>query len=158
MRKKIAVIYHSQSGNTQEAARSVAEGVKEAGDFEVVLLNTNEARVAPAILAECAGAAFGTPDYFGYPAGGMKMFIDDWLIARRGGNERIEGLPLALFMTHGGGGAAREPFEGLFRRIGQQVGETLCIKGKPTQADCQACRDLGAALAARAKEYAARAE
>jgi flavorubredoxin len=154
--KRIAVIYHSQTlGNTKAAAESVAEGIRAAGGFEVLVANTNDRRVDPAVLADCAGAAFGTPDYFSYPAGGMKQFIDDWLIATRAGNEAIKGLPIALFVTHGGGGRAGKPFEELMRRIGPQVGETLMIKGKPGEPEADACRQLGAALAAEAEKFLA---
>jgi flavorubredoxin len=154
--KRIAVIYHSQSlGNTKAAAEFVIEGIKSAGGFEVVAFNTNEGRVDPALLAECAGAAFGAPDYFSYPAGMMKQFMDDWLIAKRKGNEEIEGIPVALFATHGGGGRLKEPFESLFQRVGPQVGETLMIKGAPGDAEAEACRKLGAALVAKAAELLA---
>jgi len=151
--RKIAVIYHSQSlGNTRAAAEQVVEGIRSAGEFEVAVFNTNDGRVDPALLAECAGVAFGAPDYFGYPAGMLKQFMDDWLIAKRKGNEDLEGIPVALFATHGGGGRVKEPFEGLFQRVGPQVGETLMIKGAPGEAEVEACRKLGAELAAKAEE------
>lgn len=154
-RDKVAVIYHSQSaGNTQAAAGLVAEGLREAGGFEVVMHNTNETRVDPALLAECAAVALGTPDYFSYPAGNFKQFVDDWLIACRQGNEDIQGMPIALFLTHGGGGRAREPFEGLCGRIGSQVGETVMVKGMPDTEASGACRELGRALGAAARDYA----
>jgi len=154
-RNKVAVIYHSQTqGNTAAAAEAVAEGLRSAGQFEVALINTNEERVDPALLNECAGVAFGTPDYFSYPAGGMKVFMDDWHIATGGGSEAVKGMPIALFMTHGGGGAAQEPFEKLFRLVGSQVGETLVIKGRP-DADAElACRQLGTLLAVEAAKFA----
>lgn len=153
-RSKIAVIYHSQTaGNTKAAAELVAEGIRDEGRFDVELHNTNEERVEPTLLAECAGVAVGTPDYFSYPAGGLKVFIDDWLIAKRADNEGIEGLPVALFMTHGGGGAARGPFEDLFQRIGPRVGETLSMKGHPQGDQVEACRELGRRLAAEAAQF-----
>ena len=151
---KIAVIFHSQSaGNTRAAAELVAKGIREAGEFEVILKNTNEGRLDPAVLEGCAGVAVGTPDYFSYPAGGLKMFIDDWLIAKNGGNEKIEGMPVALFVTHGGGGRAKEPHETLFRHIGPQVGETVLMQGKPNGEAADACVALGKELAAAAEEY-----
>jgi flavorubredoxin len=153
--KKIAVIYHSQSvGNTEAAARHVIEGI-EAGGFEVEAHNTNDGRLDPAMLAECAGLAVGTPDYFSYPAGGLKVFIDDWLIARRGGNEEIAGIPVALFVTHGGGGVARGPLEELFRHIGPQVGETVMVKGGPGDSEAEELRGLGAELVRKAGELLA---
>jgi len=153
--KKIAVIYHSHTGNTAAAAQAVVAGINEAAGFEVLAVNTNERHVDPKVLAECAGAAFGTPDYFSYPAGTMKVFIDNWLIAKRGGQEDIGDIPVALFITHGGGGGARQPFETLFRRIGPQVGETVMIKGKPDETALAACRKLGAELARKAQELLA---
>jgi flavorubredoxin len=131
----------------------VAEGIEEAGNFEVVLANTNDGRVDPTMLAECAGVAFGTPDYFSYPAGGIKVFMDDWLIAKRGGADAIEGLPVALFLTHGGGGRARDPFENLFERVGPRVADTVMIKGAPDEEGARTCRELGRALAAKAREF-----
>ena len=152
--KKIAIIYHSQSrGNTAAAADKVADGVREHGEFEPELHNTNDGRVAPAVLSECAAAAFGTPDYFSYPAGGMKMFIDDWLIAKRGGQEGLEGLPVALFVTHGGGMKAVEPFEYLFTKVGPQVGETVSVAGAPADEDADRCRELGRRLAEQAETF-----
>jgi flavorubredoxin len=154
--RKLAVIYHSQAaGNTKAAAECLAEGIARVGDFEVVMANTNEQRVDPVLLAECAGVAVGTPDYFSYPAGGLKVFIDDWLLAKRAGHEDIEGIPVALFLTHGGGGRAKEPFEALFGRLGPQVGETLAIKNAPGEEEAEACRQLGAELARKAEEFLA---
>lgn len=145
---KIVVVYHSQEeGNTEEAARLVARGIRESSDCIVELHNTNEKRVDPRVLEGCAGAAIGTPDYFGYPAGGVKMFVDDWLIAKRQGAEKIGGMPLALFMTHGGGGDAQEPFQDLCHHIGSQVGETLSIKGRPEGIEAEECEGLGEELA-----------
>lgn len=154
--RKIAVIYHSQSaGNTKAAAEHVIEGIESVGGFELFVANTDEGRVEPAVLADCAGAAFGSPDYFSYPAGGMKVFMDDWLIAQRGGNEEIKGMPVALFLTHGGGGAARKPLEDLFRHIGPQVGETMTVKGRPGEPEAEACRRLGQELAREAEQFLA---
>ena len=111
-RKTIAIIYHSQGlGMTRASADLLAQGVREAGGFEVVLKNTNERRLDPTVLEQYAGVAVGTPDYFGYPAGGLKMFMDDWLVARRAGNRSMEGIPVALFMTHAGTGRARKRHE-----------------------------------------------
>jgi flavorubredoxin len=154
-REAIALIYHSQSaGNTKAAAAHVREAIEKDGRFTVREFNTNDGRVDPAVLAECAGVAFGTPDYFSYPAGGLKMFIDDWLVAKRKGNEQIEGLPIALFLTHGGGGAARAPFEGLCQHVGPQVADTVMIKGHPGDEAAQACRALALQLVEEAVRFA----
>jgi flavorubredoxin len=85
------------------------------------------------------------------------MFMDDWLIAQRAGNEDIKGMPIALFLTHGGGGVAKGPFEELFRHVGPQVGQTVTAKGKPGSAEADALRKLGAELAREAEKLLSRA-
>jgi flavodoxin len=154
-RKAIALIYHSQSaGNTKAAAAHVREAIEADGRFSVLEYNTNDGRVGPGILAECAGAAFGTPDYFSYPAGGVKMFFDDWLVEKRKGNEEIEGLPVAPFMTCGGGGAAKTPFEGLCQKVGPQIADTVVIKGSPDDEGAEACRKMAKLLVEEAVRFA----
>ncbi len=151
---KIVIVYHSQqAGNTRAAAELVAKGVREGGAFEVVLANTNDGRVDPRILGGCVGAAFGTPDYYSYPAGGMKQFMDDWLFLKEAGKEQISGMPVALFITHGGGGKAQKPHEELFRRIGPQVGKTVSVRGRPEGKDAEACVALGRELARAAQRH-----
>lgn len=119
MSKKVLVIYHSFSGNTQACAELVAQGVREAGDIEVTLVNTNEAqRVDMQELAACDGVAVGSPDYASYPAGTIKQLFDDMYIAKREGIQ-IAGKPCVLFVTHGGGGKAAEPME---RMAGKYAG------------------------------------
>ncbi|MFO7898930.1 MAG: flavodoxin domain-containing protein [Planctomycetota bacterium] len=144
----ILVLYHSQEhGNTAAMAEAVAEGARAAG-AEVTVTNTNEARMAVDEYCGYDGVAFGTPDYFSYVAGGLKVFIDDWLIAKRGAApDGLEDKPYALFYSHGGGGKVREPFETLFERVGAKVGETVESKGAPDEPTLARCRALGAELA-----------
>ena len=156
--RKVVILYHSLTGNTEAAAELVAEGVKADTDLEVESHNLNEERVGPEILKTCAGVAFGSPDYFSYPAGTLKTFIDDWLIAKRGGNEEIEGVPVAMFLTHGGGGAGKKPFGELFRRVGRPVEEVLTIENKPEGEEAEKCRKLGRELGEEATDYLAELE
>lgn len=164
--RKIVVLYHSQgSGNTRVAAELVVQGIRAAGGFELVIRNTNDARLDPAILEDCAGVAVGTPDYFEYPAGSLKMFMDDWLIARRGGNRKMEGMPVALFLVHSASVGrdrrrhdevlrhARKRHEELFRHIGPQVGRTLASIGTPEGHTARDFVALGRDLTVAADKY-----
>jgi multimeric flavodoxin WrbA len=91
---------------------------------------------------------FGTPDYFGYSAGTLKAFCDDWYIAAQKDRERLDGKPYGLFYSHGGGGGVRGPFESLFKHVGgKQVGQTIESCGHPNAAVLRACRKLEAQLA-----------
>jgi len=144
---KILVLYHSQEhGNTGAMAEAVGEGARDAG-ADVTLVNTNEQRMAPAEYAAFDAAAFGSPDYYSYVAGGLKMFLDDWHIARGTGVDGLTDKPYGLFYSHGGGGAVVGPMEKLFARLGTQAGQTIESCGKPDDKTLAACRELGKQLA-----------
>ena len=143
----ILVLYHSQEhGNTGAMAEAIGEGAREAG-ADVTLVNTNEQRMDPAEYAKFDAAAFGSPDYYSYIAGGLKMFLDDWHIAKGAGGDGLTDKPLGLFYSHGGGGAVVGPLEKLFARLGTQVGQTVESHGKPDEKTLAACRELGKQLA-----------
>ena len=143
----ILVLYHSQEyGNTGAMAEAVGEGARAAG-AEVTLVNTNAERLDPEQYRRFDAVAFGSPDYFSYIAGGLKVFLDDWYIARKLKRQGLEGKPYGLFYSHGGGGAVRRPLENLFSRMGSQVGQTVQSRGRPNDAVLQACRELGRQLA-----------
>lgn len=145
---KVLVLYHSQEhGNTEAMAKAVADGAREAG-ANVTLANTNKHRFDLETYRGVDAVAFGTPDYFGYIAGMLKTFADDWYIAKGEDRTGLEGKPYALFYSHGGGGNVRDPFEKLFKYVGgKKIGETVESQGKPNEAVLRACRELGAQLA-----------
>ena len=143
----ILVLYHSQQyGNTRAMAEAVAEGARTAG-AEVTLVNTNEQRIEAAEYAACDAAAFGSPDYYSYIAGGLKVFLDDWHIAKTADGDRLTDKPYALFYSHGGGGAVVGPMEKLFSAIGTKVGQTVESHGAPDGKALKACQELGRQLA-----------
>lgn len=143
----ILVLYHSQEyGNTAAMARAIDEGARAAG-ADTTLVNTNEQRLDPEQYRDFDAVAFGSPDYWSYIAGGLKVFIDDWYIARKSSRRGLEGKPYGLFYSHGGGGRVRGPLEELFGRMGWQVGETIESYGRPNRAVLEACRELGRKLA-----------
>jgi flavorubredoxin len=143
----ILVLYHSQEyGNTAAMAEAVAEGAWAAG-ADVTLVNTNEQRLDVEDYRRFDAVAFGSPDYYSYIAGGLKVFVDDWYIARKSNRQGLENKPYGLFYSHGGGGRVRGSLEDLFGRMGSQVGTTIESYGKPNQAALEACRELGRQLA-----------
>ena len=144
---KALVLFHSQEfGNTGAMAKAVGEGLGSAG-AEAMLHNTNDARFDVAEYAAYDRVAVGTPDYYSYIAGGLKVFLDDWHIAKGKGTPGLTDKPYALFYSHGGGGKVKGPFEKLFDRLGTKVGETVESKGAPSDEVLAECRKLGEALA-----------
>jgi flavorubredoxin len=145
--KTILVLYHSQEyGNTAAMAAVVGEGARAAG-AEVTLVNTNEQRLDIEKYRQFDAVAFGSPDYFSYIAGGLKVFLDDWYIAGKTNRRGLERKPYGLFYSHGGGGSVRDPLEELFSRMGSKVGKTIESYGKPNEDVLKACRELGRLLA-----------
>jgi flavorubredoxin len=148
--RSLLVLYHSQEyGNTAAMAEAVAEGARAAG-ADVTLVNTNEQRLDIADYRRFDAVAFGSPDYYSYIAGGMKVFLDDWYIAQKSNSRGLKNKPYGLFFSHGGGGRARGPLEELFGRMGTKVGETVASRGRPNDAVLDACLELGRQLAGAA--------
>lgn len=143
--KKVIVIYHSQQfGNTKILALALADGIRDAGG-DVLMINTNERRVSPEEFINCDAAAIGTPDYYSYPAGTIKTFFDDLYLWDKAG-QPVKGKPAVLFMTHGGGGRAKQPFEGFTDRFFQRMEETVS-SGRPVSDEARnRCVNLGKAL------------
>ncbi|MBN1807956.1 MAG: flavodoxin domain-containing protein [Planctomycetes bacterium] len=144
---KALVLYHSQEkGNTKKMAEAVAKGMEEAG-AEVTLFNTNEGRFDITDFAEYDCAAFGSPDYYSYIAGGLKVFVDDHYIASE--LQRMPGLrgkTYGLFYSHGGGGKVRGPLQELFKLVGTQVGEPVESNGMPHANVLNRCAEMGRAV------------
>jgi flavorubredoxin len=145
---KALVLYHSQEfGNTALMAEAVAEGLKSAG-LEVDVFNTNDGRFDVTKFPEYDCAAFGSPDYYSYIAGGMKTFMDDHYIHDvRKGLKGLKGKPYVLFCSHGGGGRVRDVMVNIFKRVGTQVGEPVASRGRPGPEVLEECKALGKALA-----------
>jgi len=143
--KKVMVIYHSQEfGNTAACARLIAQGIQEAGDLQVELVNTNETnRVDLQALAACDGVAIGSPDYGSYVAGTIKQLFDDLYVAKKGGLV-IQGKPCVLFMTHGGGGRGISALQQMARNF-QLVAAPFVCQGAPEE-HCAAAVALGLKL------------
>ncbi|NOY80885.1 MAG: FprA family A-type flavoprotein [Kiritimatiellaeota bacterium] len=143
--KKVLIVYHSQEkGNTRIMAELVASGCREITGIDVVAVNVNERRV-DMDTAEAADAyALGSPDYFSYPAGNVKQFVDDILLAAWQ-ERRTTGKPCICFVTHGGGGAALPALEKLVKAAKlDQVLPGLSCRGAPqSEDDVRRCIALG---------------
>jgi len=140
---KILVIYHSQSGNTEEMAKAVAKGAKSIREAEVMLKKATEATLED--LVSSSGIAIGSPDYFSYMAGAVKDFFDRTFYPSQG---KVTESPCILFFSGGGGG---EPALKSLKRICdsfkfKQIGE-VAAAGKPSSGVITECEKLGERLA-----------
>jgi flavorubredoxin len=141
--KKVLIVYHSQSGNTEAMAKAVSEGANAAG-AAVVLKMATDAN-ADDILG-CDIVAIGTPNYFGYMAGLVKDFFDRvWATIR----EKVENKPYVTFGSKGGGGAqALDSVERICDSLKMiKAFEGVLTTRNPTEETLAECRELGKRLA-----------
>ncbi len=150
---KILVLYHSQEyGHTKLMADAVAAGAQAAG-ADVTILNTNEGRLNIETYRGMDGAVFGSPDYYSHIAGGVKMFLDDWYIAKNLNGTGLADKHYGLFYSHGGGGKVGAVMQKMFGMLGKQVGQAVESNGKPTQKVLEACQALGRDVALAAARF-----
>ena len=143
-RKKILVLYHTQSGNTERLARAVSEGANQEAECEVRALMAFQASLADLLWAE--GILFGTPENFGYMSGALKDFFDRTYYPAEPYKLNI---PFGLFISAGndGTGAEREVQRIVKGYPFRQVIPTLICKGDVNEEHLEAAKVLGQTLA-----------
>ena len=110
---KVLITYYSKTGNTAQMAEIVAEAAavgKAGGEAivkEVVETSNDDLLAADAV-------AIGSPDYFSYVAGQVKILFDEALSIK----SKLSGKPGACFASHGGGAKVKGPFEKLIAAVG----------------------------------------
>ncbi len=141
---KVLVVYHSFTGNTEEMAKAVCEGVKSVAGGEVTLKKAAEAGAND--LLGCDAVGLGSLTCFGYMAGGLKDFFERIMKDTMG---KVEGKPYVAFGSTGRGG--KEGIESINKICSsykmKQVGEDVVATRKPTPEVLAECRELGKKLA-----------
>ena len=140
--KKVLIVYHSQTGNTEAMAKAVSEGASSAG-ATVTLKKAVDAINKD--LLDCDVVAIGTPNYFGYMAGMVKDFFDRvWPTVR----EKMGGKPYAVFGSYGGGGMpAIESVEKICNGLGmKKICDSLGVQRQPSAENLNACKEMGKKL------------
>jgi len=102
MAQKILIVFHSDTGNTEQMAQSVAEGSRSVEGVEVVLLSVDD--VTADQLIEADAIIVGSPVYNANVTPEISAFIASW---------PFDGQPLkdkigAAFVTAGGISAGEE--------------------------------------------------
>ena len=102
MAQKVLIVFHSETGNTEQMAQSVAEGARTVEGVEVILKSVDE--VMADQLVESDAIIVGSPVYNANVSPEISAFIASW---------PFEGQPLkdkvgAAFVTAGGISAGEE--------------------------------------------------
>ena len=100
---KVAIIYYSETGNTEKAAGYIREGL-EKGNIETALFNLREGEPDDSFMKECKGVICGSPAYYANMCWQMKKWLDTskncWTAGKLGGAFATAGC------SHGGGDVA----------------------------------------------------
>lgn len=143
-KKKLFIIYHSQSQTTATLVEAVAAGAALETEIDVIVkrafdADINDLKSADAIL-------FGTPENFGYMSGALKDFFDRTYYPAQ---PLQLCTPYALFVSAGndGSGAVREVDRILKGYPMKKVAEPLIVKGEADSAALDACKILGQTMA-----------
>jgi NAD(P)H dehydrogenase (quinone) len=100
---KIAVIYHSETGNTQRMAELVREGCQQVAGVEARCLPIDE--VDDAYVEAARAVIFGSPTYEGTCSWQMKKYLDT---EPRGLAGKLAGVFVSQNWPGGGGGSFAE--------------------------------------------------
>ncbi len=144
---KVLIVYDSSTGNTEQMAHAVEEGVAGAG-AEPILRKAEEADVDS--LPSVQGLILGSPVYYGLPSTKMKKFIDD-SIKYHG---KLDGMAAGAFANSGGTHSGAETtvialneallIHGMvIQGVSSRNHYGPCCVGSPDDAGLDACRKLG---------------
>ena len=142
---RILIVFHSQTGNTENMARAVADGAAAIEKTEVILKKAQDANVDDLLQAD--GLAIGTPENFGYMSGMVKDFFDRTYYPAE---NKVFRKPYVVFISAGNDGTGALT---AIERIAlgykfKMVYEPVIAKGKITRDVIEKCRELGSVLAA----------
>ncbi len=144
-KKRLLILYHSQSGNTERLAKAVCAGANQESGTTTKLIQAFDASLSD--LLETDGILIGTPENFGYMSGAMKDFFDRTYYPAQ---EHALNLPYGLFISAGndGSGAVREIDRILVGYPMKKVAEPVIVRGEVSDTGLADCEELGLTLAA----------
>lgn len=145
--RQLLIIYHSQGGNTRRLAEAVADGAREIEGL-AVQVRTAQQTNSEELLA-CDGLVLGSPEYFGYMAGGVKDLFDRTYETLRG-HPKIFRKPYAAFISAGNDGSgALQSIERICTGFQfKKVQAPVMARGPIDEVALEACRELGRTMAA----------
>jgi len=138
---KVLIVYASRSGETQNIADLIAEGVRFAGQ-EAEVVNVKEIKTE-SDLDGFDGYVFGSATYHGEMLQGMKTFL---FLAEKA---NLEGKVGGAFGSYGWSGEANDRIFDTMKHILKMnlVGDTLRLKSSMLEGGLQMAQDYGRAVA-----------
>jgi flavorubredoxin len=100
--QKIIILYYSGSGKTRLLAKRIHEIFTSIAPQGLQISLMDATQMDFNALRQASGLIIGSPDYFSYPAGQIKIYFDQIYEFR----EENKSKPVFCFLTHGGSGKA----------------------------------------------------
>ena len=145
MKKKLLIVYHSQSGATAQLTAAVCRGATLEEEIEIECARAWDTGVAQ--LLSCDGLLLGFAENSGALAGSMKDYLDRVYYPLQSCS-MIK--PFALFASAGndGRGAVGQAQRIMRGMPLKEVVAPLICRGPPTPVALEQCEELGHTLAA----------
>ena len=145
MSRRLLVIVHAPSPNTQRLFQAVLAGARDSEGIEVVARNPFEAGPEDVLAAD--GIILGTTENLGYMSGALKDFFDRSYYPCL---EETMGKPYCLYIRAGHDGTGtRRGVETIITGLRwRAVQEPIIMRGDWQEDFVEQCQDLGAAMAA----------
>jgi multimeric flavodoxin WrbA len=143
--KRLLVVYHTQSGNTERLVRAVVRGAELEDDVRVQCQRAFATSLED--LVACDGVVFGTAEYNGYMSGALKDFFDRTFYPAQ---ERVTNKPYAVVVSAGNDGTfAVQYIERIARGYPlKRVLDPIIVVGEIDPAAEARCEELGETFAA----------
>lgn len=141
----LLIVYHSQSGSTEQLAKAIEQGAQKVGSVRVMCMTA--ASVDADRLTGCRALVLCSPEYFGYMAGAIKDLFDRTYETT---HERTIGKSYAVVVCAGndGSGALNSIERIILGYRMRRVQEPLVHRGPVNDEILNRCQELGEALAA----------
>jgi hypothetical protein len=148
---RLLVVHHTPSPAMQALLEAVLAGARDPEIDGVEVVTRAALTAGPVDVLEADGVLLGTPANLGYMSGALKHFFDGVYYPVL---QERSGLPYALWVhgnddTTGAVKAVERVATGLSWK---PVAAPLCVTGAPGRAALEACRELGATVAATLME------
>lgn len=145
--KRLLVVAHAPSPNTLRLREAVLEGARHPDVVGVETIGKAPLGAGPDDVLAAQAIILGTTENLGYMSGALKDFFDRSFYPCL---DLTEGLPYALYVRAGRDGTGtRRAVESIANGLRwRAVQEPLICRGDWQESFVDACRELGAAMAA----------
>jgi hypothetical protein len=145
---RLLIVHHTPSPHCQEMLEAVGAGAADPEIEGVEVVRRPALIVSPVEMLEADGYVLGTPANLGYLSGALKHAFDQSYYQLL---DSTRGRPFGVYL-HGNEGTegAERAIDGITAGLGWvKAADTVVVMGKSTKADVEACRNLGATVAAQ---------